>query len=405
MQIMGGLVGALTVKPAANQDGLSTTSTDAETPFNHNLPDSLTTANSFLLVITYVVFTQETFNGVVSQGCSIDFACDPDSQAPLCYGTRALLVISFYYLLNIHIIFITISGNETTSPYNPFRQYTMEEISSATLSTMDLNVRYNDSLADPTRPNPDTRNYHLVNGQYQPSIVVRENEPFVLRIVHASGGKPLPLELSDSAACNLSIIAWDGVYLDANLYEEEVNMVAASRADVQILCSASGIYSLNTADEAIMHILVNTTDPVDSTPDYSYISDSDLQGINRPYYLQDLTGDDGATITVDSTYTVTIGQDNSNNSVCGYWIGAGTDCSTAEDSAYCSYHQFGGQKGDDTTPYLNDQKLVTYAGAVNEWEFYGTGSSFHPLHVHVNHFQVLSFDDASKENAQRYMRR
>lgn len=303
------------------------------------------------------------------------------------------------------IFYPTVVGNETSSPYNPFRQYTMEEISAATLSTMDINVEYRDDLADPSRPNPGVRNYHLVNGQYQPAIVVRENEPFVLRLVHASGGKPLPLEMSDSSVCNVSIIAWDGVYLEANLYETEVNMVAASRADVQILCSASGIYSLNTADEAIMHILVNTTDPVDSSSDYAYITDSDLQGINRPYYLQDLTGDDGSAITVDSTYTVTIGQGDTNQSVCGFWIGAGTDCSTAADSAYCSYHQFGGQKGNETAPYVNDDKLVTYAGAVNEWKFYGTGSSFHPLHVHVNHFQVMSFDDASSETAQRYMRR
>lgn len=72
--------------------------------------------------------------------------------------------------------------------------------------------------------------------------MVQAGEPFVLRIVHASGGKPLPLALSDSAGgvCNMSVIAWDGVYLDANLYQTEVHMVAASRAEVQVLCSAAG---------------------------------------------------------------------------------------------------------------------------------------------------------------------
>jgi hypothetical protein len=61
-----------------------------------------------------------------------------------------------------------------------------------------------------------------------------------------TGGKPLPLIHTDSAACNLSVIAWDGVYLDANLYdEEEVSLEEASRVELQLLCGAPGLHSLD----------------------------------------------------------------------------------------------------------------------------------------------------------------
>jgi hypothetical protein len=86
MQLMGGLVGALIVQPPAAQPGLSTTSTDMHTAFDQGIPDSILQAQSFLLVVTYVAFTQSTIGGAVSQGCGISFACDPYSQAPLCYG-------------------------------------------------------------------------------------------------------------------------------------------------------------------------------------------------------------------------------------------------------------------------------------------------------------------------------
>jgi hypothetical protein len=69
-----------------------------------------------------------------------------------------------------------------------------------------------------------------------------------------SGGKPLPLTLSDSAACNLSVIAWGGVYLDANLYEEEeVRLVTASRVELQLLCGAPGLYSLDTEGAVLLN--------------------------------------------------------------------------------------------------------------------------------------------------------
>jgi hypothetical protein len=94
MQLMGGLVGTLIVQPSAAQPGLSTTSTDMHTAFDQNIPDSILSAQSFLLVVTYMAFTQATIGGAVSQGCNINFACDAYTQAPLCYGQCLTLALS-----------------------------------------------------------------------------------------------------------------------------------------------------------------------------------------------------------------------------------------------------------------------------------------------------------------------
>jgi FtsP/CotA-like multicopper oxidase with cupredoxin domain len=101
-------------------------------------------------------------------------------------------------------------GDESSSPYDPFRVYSYPELSADTRSTLPIEAVFAASAGA-------QRDFHFVNGQHQPSITVRAGKPFVLRVLHASGGKPLPLTLSDSAACNRSVIAWDGVYLDANL--------------------------------------------------------------------------------------------------------------------------------------------------------------------------------------------
>jgi hypothetical protein len=89
MQLMGGLAGTLVVKPPALalQAGLSSISTTMLTPFDQNIPDSIRSAQSFLLVVTPIIFAQSTIGGEVSQGCGAEFTCDPYAQAPLCTGT------------------------------------------------------------------------------------------------------------------------------------------------------------------------------------------------------------------------------------------------------------------------------------------------------------------------------
>ena len=143
-------------------------------------------------------------------------------------------------------------------------------------------------------------------------------------------------------------------------------------------------------------LYVTAGDTVNTAP-----TDHDLASIVRPWYLQDLQGDD---IGIDSFYSVNINQDGMSTDICGFWLGAGRDCEAVDPGgdlipaasyADCPFEQFAGSRGEHPEAYWSANKLVTYDGAVNEWSFFGLGSAFHPLHIHVNHFQVHFFPATS----------
>jgi hypothetical protein len=112
---------------------------------------------------------------------------------------------------------------------------------------------------------------------------------------------------------------------------------------------------------------------------------SELSGIVRPSYLQDLTAPG---VIVNHKYTISLSQDGKPSTSCGYWMGTGSDCGSvvpyglitpSPASASCPFGQFVGQRGVSPAPYISAGKLVTYVGAVNEWTIYGLGSAKHPL--------------------------
>ena len=247
---------------------------------------------------------------------------------------------------------------------------------------MDINAEFSDE---------SKKDFLLVNGQYVPTIEMRTDSAVILRVVHAAGGKPLPMTLSTTAAasCSMAVLAWDGVYLDQRLPQSTVNMVAASRVEVEVVCSADGVFTLLGDGEDLLTLLVYA-DGAGSLPAQkkASVTDAELAGIVRPWYLSDLTGNG---VTVDTTYEVSIDQAQRNHSVCGFVIGAGSNCSDLLNEDQCSYEQFYGQRGTDAGLYLSHNRLVTYVGAVNEFTLRGTGTAFHPLHIHVNHFQVVSW--------------
>lgn len=344
MQLMGGLAGALIVEPDRAA----------------NVPRSIRDAAERLLVISHLVFVQETQGGEVTQGCGSDWVCDPDSQAPLC------------------------TGDEESSPFNAFRLYTYPELSLASQSNMEINPVFTDSIE---------KDFYLVNGQTSPTLELVKDYPYLLRVLHAAGGQPIQIT-SSTEACSFAIIAWDGVYLRERIVQTTVSMVAASRVEFEIVCTEDGVYSLliNSAD--FMNLVVYAESPT-AAPAGASITDDDLAEIVRPSYLADLQDS-----SVDSTYAVHITQSDKDSSICGFWLGAGSNCSDvtpygtvipSSDSETCPFGLFAGQRSTNTSKYISAHKLITYVGAVNEWTLHGLGSAFHPLHVHVNHFQVQSF--------------
>jgi hypothetical protein len=274
-------------------------------------------------------------------------------------------------------------GTETVSPFNAFRLYSLQELSASAGSTLDINPVLTDNAIT---------NLDLVNGMFRPVVRMVQGSPSIFRIVHAAGGGPLVLTLSDASVCSMTVLAWDGVYLTGRLPQTEVHIVAASRVEVEVSCSQEGLFSIdNNFESVVFYVYVNATGTVKAS-----VSDADLAGIVRPGYLQDLTD---ASQSVDSEYSVFISQEGMNQSVCGFWMGAGANCSAVHpmgaltpSSAYelCPFGQFAGSRGENYNNYKSAGKLVTYVGAVNEWTLYGLGSAFHPLHVHVNHMQIVS---------------
>mmetsp|Transcript_4776 Transcript_4776/g.7266 ORF Transcript_4776/g.7266 Transcript_4776/m.7266 type:complete len:653 (+) Transcript_4776:95-2053(+) len=341
MQLMSGLVGALVVKPAHTG--------------KQRIPASITEADAHILVVTKLVVSQETSGGKVTQGCGVGYACDPVAQAPLC------------------------TGEEESSPFNMFRVYSIQEFNAECGSDMELNVEVVD---------PDETDMDLVNGMFRPTLHLVQGSPSILHTVNAFGGAPLSLSVSD-ASCSIHVIAWDGVYMEARLEQQTVNIPGAGRASFEIVCDKEGVFIMRNGAKHMMTLFVNSTGVRRPT-----VTDSELKGIVRPWYLQDLFGDD---VVVNHRYSVHISQDNKPTGDCGYWMGLGSDCSAITPHGSvppnphyvpCSFSKFKGERGLSAAGYLPDHRLVTYVGAVNEWTIYGLGSAHHPLHVHVNHMQV-----------------
>jgi len=357
-QVMGGLVGAIIVEPTPAQ----------------NIPLSITEADEYLLVISRLKFDQEVSSrtGEVNQGCGRDFYCDPLVEAPLC------------------------TGEETEpSPYESFRIYSYTELGVETGNQMDVNpVLINESIQD----------MHLVNGQFRPTLrhMVR-GSPAILRIVHASGGGQLALSIREDG-CVMEVIAYDGVYLDSLLPMDTVYLVEASRADIQVVCYAPGVFTVqHHGDDAagvLFYLNVSSTGQIKPM-----VTNADLGNILRPWYLQDLTGSE---VPVDSFYSLHTWRNGLNHSICGHWMGAGYNCSGVKpwgtgdpntSSTVCPFSQFSGERGLNPANYTTANKLVTPQGAVNQWAIYGMGNDQHPMHIHVNHFQVIEFDGDGENSA------
>jgi hypothetical protein len=108
----------------------------------------------------------------------------------------------------------------------------------------------------------------------------------------------------------------------------------------------------------------------------SPVTSAELSEIIRPYYLQDLTGD----IDIDSYYSIHIWRKHFDPSICGAWLGVGSDCSGLQpmgsnsphpSSTVCPFSQFTGARGTDPKSYTDAYKLVTPLNAVNEWTIFG----------------------------------
>ena len=93
-----------------------------------------------------------------------------------------------------------------------------------------------------------TTNLLLVNGQYKPTLEMRPGEIKRVRVVNALSTDSLYFGLAtdSTAACTMTLLARDGVYIDTPRPETALYVPPAGRTDIAVQCSGAGRAALTT---------------------------------------------------------------------------------------------------------------------------------------------------------------
>lgn len=330
LQIMGGLIGALIV------DAKSTS----------NIPTEISSLSEHVVLVHRAQFAAEVANGVTTQSC-----------------------------------------NGGVAAFNPFKVWSFDEILAEAAQGGTTTFNTNAVFAG------STKNFFFTNGLYQPTFAVTVNERKVIRLIMAHGGTMGTFSFTgQSSGCTMHVIAYDGIYIKgAPRLMTEVKTVAATRVDFILTCTAAGTYDLQhvsggvTANAIIMTVVASASARVTSASALPTTI-----AVTRPSYLTDFL-----TSTVQKTHHVHFSQGGRSNDHCYFWLGQGSDCGPITSGARnpsltdptCPFAEFHGSGGSNPSNY----RLVSSVGDIHEWSVHGLGAEPHPLHIHVNHFQVVSF--------------
>lgn len=219
--------------------------------------------------------------------------------------------------------------------------------------------------------------FWMINGEYQPDICLTTGKWKKFRIVNSDMRQQNEFTIDaaggDASSCRVSLIAKDGVLIHGqnNQVPREITtrtmyFTVASRADVAVRCDAPGTYAITTsavngANTVIANIVVS--DPLFGTE-----ANVDLTPFHpiRPRYLHSLIEVDPAKWIADggeyNTETVSIDR-------------------VAEGGFGFNNQLFAG-------PTTNIFANPLRAGSLQQWTL--SRNNNHPLHIHVNHFQILS---------------
>uniref|UniRef100_A0A7S1PZR5 Multicopper oxidase n=1 Tax=Neobodo designis TaxID=312471 RepID=A0A7S1PZR5_NEODS len=342
MHIMGGLVGGMYV----------------EWQTRDAIPTSISSLTKHRMVMQMLNFAAETQDGVVSQSCSA-------AQAG----------------------------------HNPFKTYSFAELESESGSLLASNPTY--STTD--------RLLYTINGQYRPTVTVAPGESRLFQMVYAAGSKN-PILIFPSG-CGVQNIAFDGVYFDgAPRTVTYLQLIVASRVEFVMTCETAGTHTVRVRHNGgINNVQTTGGDPLfyvtaTGTAQTPATLPTTLSTITRPSYLTDMRA---ASTTIDTRNEVSVAQGGSAD--CKFQLGVGSNCEAAAGGGgggggrgpraqtTCAYNEFAGQRGTtSTTPY----EFTMRVGQTSEWRLHGGGNAPHPLHIHINHYQIQSYsgDDATLQH-------
>lgn len=243
--------------------------------------------------------------------------------------------------------------------------------------------------------------YFTVNGLVAPVQSLTAGDSYVFRLVYAAAMElpTVSLQGGINASCSMQVIALDGVYLTAPRAVTFVRLPPGARADVVIACAQAGAVNLSATATNFSNLaqtlvaLTVTGGAAAPVPLPAAIA------VARPPYLTDLLSVTPATLTQMSLLTEAPFPTGAQGIL--FWLGLGTNCSgvgsgavaVAANVSGCAAGPFAGSRGLDAAAYPAGAVLTL--GAPAQATLYspglGAGSlSPHPMHIHVNHFQIIS---------------
>jgi FtsP/CotA-like multicopper oxidase with cupredoxin domain len=203
---------------------------------------------------------------------------------------------------------------------------------------------------------------YLVNGQVNPTIAIAPGETQRWRILNASADAFFNLRLD---GIELACIAFDGIPLPAVQSVDTLLLGPGERVEILVQGGLAGSYGLNSlawgvGDQAQpafqLATLVTEGDPVTATP-----LPTTIMPLGAP--LEDLSN---ARIDRHRELTFT-------------------------EATHAPYF---GIDGKAFSPTRVDQTVEL--GATEEWVIRNASNDWHPFHIHVNDFQVMSINDEAQ---------
>jgi hypothetical protein len=281
---------------------------------------------------------------------------------------------------------LSVAGEETVSPFNPYRLHTLEELNTEAGSNLDASVDFNG-----TTPQDLT----LVNGQLVPTVNMVNKNPHIFKILNAGTGRPLRLTLPDAAvSCQGVVIAVDGVYLQARWVRSSIFIPAGGRVDLEVFCDFVGTYTVYESGQALFHARIGQ-----STSNRPPVKDAQLEAIRRPAHLDDLRVQNSSTI--DRYYSVDLSPRPAE--ACSFQLGFGMNCLNEtfvynENASFpqfeydCSYESWAGSRGLQPFDYVLSNRFITFVDALNQWTIIGGGTPYQSFSMRVNKFQIMSIE-------------
>ena len=204
---------------------------------------------------------------------------------------------------------------------------------------------------------PDYQNYALVNGVFQPTVDMDSNTLYQFRVTNTAGENLL---IYTAATCEMWVIAQDALYLQSPRKLDIVYLGPANRADILFLCSEPGLFPVHSNKSSAAHYL--TGDVIEQTllylrvnPGESSITIEDINLPTLPKYLPDLQNFQEYPIYLADPITM----------------------------------DYGEVMNTDKLQSASDISEVWKVGRVYQTTI--TSTSFHPYHLHVNHFQIVDY--------------